>query len=109
MAEAIDYFCHHARRHLVGLTASLGGLDRLVFTGGIGANSPEIRSRICDNLDYLGLDLSAERNADQNGCVSADDSSVLIEAIKTDEETVIARHSRDLLVGYSDTKVHTNA
>ena len=109
VAEAIDYFCHHARRHLVGLTASLGGLDRLVFTGGIGANSPEIRSRICDNLDYLGLDLSAERNADQNGCVSADDSSVLIEAIKTDEETVIARHSRDLLVGYSDTKVHTNA
>ena len=109
VAEAIDYFCHHARRHLSGLTASLGGLDRLVFTGGIGANSPEIRRRICDNLGYLGIDLSAERNDDQNGCVSADNSPVLIEAIKTDEEMVIARHSRDLLVGYSSTKVHANA
>lgn len=109
VAEAIDYFCHHARRHLAGLTAPLGGVDRLVFTGGIGANSPEIRRRICDGLDYLGLTLNPERNTNQSERISADNGSVLIEAITTDEEIVIARHSRNLLVEYSDTKVRTNA
>lgn len=96
-AEAVAFFCHHARRHLAGLTAALGGLDRLVFTGGIGANSSEIRARICDGLGYLGLVLDAERNAGRERVVSADDSPVLIEAFKTDEELVIARHARDLL------------
>tara|TARA_R110000868_G_scaffold39683_23_gene138015 strand:- start:1084 stop:2304 length:1221 start_codon:yes stop_codon:yes gene_type:complete len=96
-AEAIDFFCHHARRHLAGLTAALGGLDRLVFTGGIGANSPEIRARICDGLDYLGLALDAGRNVAQQRVVSADGSPVLIEAFKTDEELVIARHAQNLL------------
>nr|WP_306268728.1 acetate/propionate family kinase [Pararhizobium sp. IMCC3301] len=96
-AEAIDFYCHHARRHLAGLTAALGGLDRLVLTGGIGANSPEIRGRICDGMDYLGLALDADRNNAQQRVVSADDSPVLIEAFKTDEELVIARHAQNLL------------
>ncbi len=109
VVEAIDFFCHHARRHLAGLTAALGGLDRLVFTGGIGFNSPDIRHRICDGFEYLGINLCLERNADQNGCVSADNSPVLIEATKTDEEIVIARHLKNLLTGYPDTKVHAIA
>lgn len=96
-AEAIEFFCHHSRRHLAGLTAALGGLDRLVFTGGIGANSPEIRARICEGLGYLGLALDADRNAGQQRVVSADGCPVVIEAFKTDEELVIARHARDLL------------
>ena len=96
-AEAVDFFCHHARRHLAGLTASLGGLDRLVFTGGIGANSAEIRNRICERLTYLGLALDDGRNAGHGRVVSKDGSPVLIEAFKTDEELVIARHARDLL------------
>lgn len=96
-AEAIAFFCHHARRHLAGLTTPLGGLDRLVFTGGIGANSPEIRARICDGLGYLGLLLDAGRNAGRERVVSADDSPVLIEALRTDEELVIARHACNLL------------
>lgn len=97
VGEAIDYFCHHARRHLAGLTASLGGIDWLIFTGGIGANSPEIRARICRGLSYLGLEIDADRNAAGERVVSADASAVLIEAFKTDEELVIARHVRDLL------------
>lgn len=107
-AEAIEFFCHHARRHLAGLTAALGGLDRLVFTGGIGANSPEIRARICDGLGYLGLALDAGRNVDHQHVVSADGSPVLIEAFRTDEELVIARHARDLL-GASSTIEKTQA
>lgn len=96
-AEAIDFFCHHACRHLAGLTPALGGLDRLVFTGGIGANSSEIRARICERLDYLGLTLDADRNAGQQRIVSTDGSTVLIEAFKTDEELVIARHTQNIL------------
>ena len=107
-AEAIEFFCHHARRHLAGLTAALGGLDRLVFTGGIGANSPEIRARICDGLGYLGLALDAGRNAGHERVVSSDGSPVLVEAFKTDEELVIARHARDLL-GASSTIEKTHA
>lgn len=103
-AEAIEFFCHHSRRHLAGLTAALGGLDRLVFTGGIGANSPEIRARICEGLGYLGLALDADRNAGQERVVSADCSPLLIEAFKTDEEVVIARHARDLLGASSSVK-----
>ena len=96
-AEAIDFFCHHARRHLAGLTAALGGLDRLVLTGGIGANSPVIRARVCEGLGYLGLTLDAGRNERQERVVSAEDSAVLIETFKTDEELVVARQTRGLL------------
>ncbi len=96
-AEAIDFFCHHARRHLAGLTASLGGLDRLVFTGGIGANSSEIRARICDGLDYLGLTLDADRNAGGERVISAEGRSIVVEAFETDEELVIARNAKNLL------------
>ncbi|MEQ9145603.1 MAG: acetate/propionate family kinase [Parvibaculaceae bacterium] len=96
-AEAVAFFCHHARRHLAGLTAALGGLDRLVFTGGIGANSPEIRTRICEGLDYLGIALDAKRNAAQERIISADGGAVLVEAFKTDEELIIARHARNML------------
>ncbi|MCF3628605.1 acetate/propionate family kinase [Thalassospiraceae bacterium LMO-SO8] len=96
-AEAIEFFCHHARRHLAAQTASLGGLDRLVFTGGIGANSPEIRARICDGLSYLGVEIDPDRNAQNLPVVSTDRSRVPIDAFDTDEESVIARHVRTVL------------
>lgn len=108
VADAIDYFCHHARRHLAGLTASLGGLDRLIFTGGIGANSPEIRTRICTGLDYLGIGLHSERNAANECVLSEDDNSVLVEAVATDEELVMARHARDILVAVEPQRVRVN-
>ena len=95
--EAIDYFCHHARRHLAGLTASLAGVDRVIFTGGIGANSPEIRARICEGLGYLGLAVDGARNAAQERVISAPTSQVRIETFPTDEELMIARHTSNVL------------
>lgn len=90
--EAIEYYAYQARRHLAALTASLGGLDRLVFTGGIGANAAAIRAKVCDGLQYLGVTLDAGRNANGDRLVSADDSRVAVEAFATDEELMIARH-----------------
>jgi len=90
--EAVDYFCYQAAKHLAALTVSLGGLDRLVFTGGIGARSPEIRARICARLAYLGVDLAVDRNTGGDTIISKPAGSVIIEAFETDEELVIARH-----------------
>lgn len=96
-AEAVGFFCYQARRHLAALTASLGGLDLLVFTGGIGANSPEIRARICDGLGYLGIVLDETRNAAGERTISGYGSDVVIEAFATDEEFMIARHVQGIL------------
>ena len=96
-AEAVELFCYQVRRHLAALTATLGGLDRLVFTAGIGANAPVIRAKICSNLGYLGIELDAGRNTSGNRVISADGSRVTVEAFPTDEELMIARHVRRLL------------
>ncbi len=96
-AEAIEFFCYQARTHLAALTASLGGLDRLVFTGGIGANAPEIRARICEGLAYLGIVLDETRNAAGERTISSYGSDVVVEAFATDEELMIARHVRHVL------------
>lgn len=93
VAEAIDYFCARARAYIGSLAATLGGVDRLVFTGGIGANSPEIRVRICEELAFLGVDLDPARNRAGRGQISRDRGRVAIEAIPTDEEVMIARHT----------------
>ncbi|MCK5745723.1 MAG: hypothetical protein KAH44_05885, partial [Oricola sp.] len=73
------------------------GLDRLLFTGGIGANSPEIRAQICEGLSYLGIDIDDHRNFAQESVISKVESPVRIEAVKTDEELAIARHTQGLL------------
>lgn len=95
--EAVEVFCYQARRHLAALTASIGGLDRLVFTGGIGANAPAIRTKTCEGLAYLGIGLDAERNASNDRVISPDASSVIVEAFATDEELMIARQVRQVL------------
>ncbi len=94
---AVEFFCYQARRHLAALTAALGGLDRAVFTGGIGANAPAVRAKICAGLAYLGIVLDAERNAGGARTISAKVGRVRVEAFPTDEELMIARHVRDLL------------
>ena len=95
--EAIDFFCYQARRHLAALTAALGGLDRLVFTGGIGANAPAVRAKVCTGLEYLGIVFDDERNTNGARLISADASRVAIEAFPTDEELMIARHVQQVL------------
>lgn len=97
--EAIDLFCYRARQHLAALTAASGGLDRLVFTGGIGANAPEIRERICEGLAYLGIDLDSKANRAGTGLVSAAEASVAVQVLRSDEERMIARHVQRLAAG----------
>jgi acetate kinase len=96
-AEAVELFCYQACRHLAALTATLGGLDRLVFTAGIGANAPIIRTKICSHLEYLGIKLEAGRNTSNSQIISADGSRVTVEAFPTDEELMIARHAHRLM------------
>jgi len=90
--EAVDYFCYQAAKHLAALTVPLGGLDRLVFTGGIGAHSAEIRARIGTQVEHLGVDIDPVRNAGGEAIISNSTGGVIVEAFKTDEELVIAGH-----------------
>jgi len=98
-SEAIGYYCYHARRHLGALAAVLGGLDRLVFTGGIGANAPAIRARICDGFEFLGLVLDPERNARGERSIASARSAVAVEAFATDEERMVALHVHARIAG----------
>ncbi|WP_424969677.1 acetate/propionate family kinase [Dinoroseobacter sp. S76] len=88
-AEAIDYYVFRIRRELGAMSAVLGGLDGLVFCGGIGEHAAEIRARVVDGMGYLGLTLDAEANSRDAGRISAGPVPVLV--IPTDEERVIAR------------------
>ncbi|MCI4318009.1 MAG: acetate/propionate family kinase, partial [Thermoplasmata archaeon] len=91
--EAIDLFCYQAQKHLCSLTTALGGLDMIVFTGGVGENSPLIRQRICDGLTHLGVRLDARRNLRGPGAISRRGSPVAVVIVPSDEEGVIARHT----------------
>jgi acetate kinase len=97
---AVDYFVYRAAKEIGALMASLGGLDGLVFTAGIGENSPEIRRRICQACTWLGVKLDAEAN--ENHClrISVPQSEVSVWVIPTNEELMIARHT-GLLLGLS--------
>ena len=95
--EAVDLYVHRAARETAALATSLGGLDGLVFTGGVGENLPQIRALICARLSWLGVRLDAAANAGGAGRLSAADSAVAIWVIPTDEEVVIARQTAALL------------
>ena len=98
-ALAVELFVYRAVRETGGLVAVTGGLDGLVFTGGIGEHAPEIRARICRRLGWLGLALDEAANARGDPLISAPDSRVAVHVIATDEERMIARHTRALLAG----------
>lgn len=96
-AQAVDLFCYTARKHLGALIAVLGGVDTLVFTGGIGEHAPEIRERILAGLDDLGLVLDRHANAAQMAEIGSQYSRVRIRVIPTDEDWIIAKHAAALL------------
>jgi acetate kinase len=77
--------------------AALGGLDTLVFAGGIGENCPAIRAHICDGLNFLGIELDEARNAENTAVISAENGRVAVRIIRTDEELMIARSVRLVL------------
>jgi len=95
--EAVALFVYRILRELGSLAAALGGLDALVFTGGIGEHSPEIRARVCEQAEWLGLALDAAANAAGGPRISRGDSRVSIWIFSTDEELVVARHTRALM------------
>lgn len=88
--EAIDLFCYQAARQLSGLIPTIGGLDILVFTAGIGQHAPLIRKKICEKLDWLGVELDLEQNDANEICISTKDSKIDAYVIPTDEEKIIA-------------------
>ena len=90
-AEAVALFCYQAKKWIGSFAAALGGLDTLVFAGGIGENAPLIRERICDGLDFLGIELHRKRNVQNALLISTDGSGVKVRVIRTDEELMIAR------------------
>ena len=90
-AEAIALFCYQARKWIGAYAAALGGLDTLVFAGGIGENLPVIRERICEELGFLGVNLNRKRNAENSPLISSNTGRVQVRVIRTDEELMIAR------------------
>ncbi len=90
-AEAVAIFCYQAKKWIGSFAAALGGLDTLVFAGGIGENCPIIRSRICEGLGLLGIELEKKRNTANASVISADNGSTSVRVIHTDEELMIAK------------------
>jgi acetate kinase len=90
-AEAVALFCYQAKKWIGSYAAVLGGLDTLVFAGGIGENAPLVRARICDGLGFLGIELNETRNAKSAPLISPDAGRVAVRVIRTDEELMIAR------------------
>jgi acetate kinase len=107
-AEAAALFCYQAKKWIGTYAAALGGLDTLVFAGGIGENAPVVRQRICEGLGFLGIEVDESRNAESAGVISTHASLATVRVIETDEELMIARSvCRILNVGRQDTRNKT--
>jgi acetate kinase len=96
-AEAVALFCYQVKKWIGAFAAALGGLDTLVFAGGIGEKAPAVRARICEGLGFLGIELEKKRNAANEGVISTATGSVAVRVIHTDEELMIARTVCDVL------------
>jgi len=91
-ADAVELFCYRAKKYLGAYAAVLGGLDVLVFTGGIGEHAPIVREGICSGLEFLGICLDSSRNEANATLISSSDSRVNVRVIQTDEDRMIVRH-----------------
>jgi acetate kinase len=99
---AIEVFSYRARKYIGAFLACMGGADAIVFTGGIGENSPDVRARICEGMEWAGLKIDADKNQQtvaREGLISTDDSKLLAYAIPTDEELLIARDTVRVILG----------
>lgn len=99
---AIEVFCYRARKYIGAYLAAMSGADAVVFTGGIGENSPDIRARICAGMEWAGLRLDPAKNDEtvgREGKISAEDSPLLAYAVPTDEELLIARDTVGVIMG----------
>jgi acetate kinase len=96
-AEAVALFCYQVKKWIGAFAAALGGLDTLVFAGGIGENAPAVRERTCDDLGFLGIQLDQQRNAKNAPLISSGAGPVRVRVIRTDEQLVIARSASRVL------------
>jgi acetate kinase len=99
---AVEIFCYRARKYIGAFLAAMGGADAIVFTGGIGENSPEVRAQICQGMEWVGLHLDAAKNQEtvgREGKICTEDSKLLAYAIPTDEELLIARDTVRVILG----------
>jgi acetate kinase len=90
-AEAVALFCYQVKKWIGAFAAALGGLDTLIFAGGIGENAPKVRARICEGLGFLGIKLDETRNAESAPLISLDTGRVSVRVMHTDEEWMIAK------------------
>jgi acetate kinase len=107
----MDLFCYRARKYLGAYLAALGGAKAIVFSGGIGENAPLIRARICEGMQWCGLELDPERNAmvvGCEGCISTPDARIHAYVIPSDEEVLIARETASLIQGQYQNKNATS-
>ena len=93
-AQAIDYFVFRCQREVGAMAAAMGGIDALVFCGGIGENSSLVRRRICERLGWMGIELDHHRNADNAQVISTDLARTTVMVVPTNEELVLARAAR---------------
>ena len=98
VAEAVTLFTYQARKFLGALSAAMGGVDRVIFTGGIGEHAASVRGMICSGLEHLGILLDVDLNAAHESRISTASSRVLVQVLPTDEEGVIAAYTRQVLV-----------
>jgi len=98
--EAITMFCYQAKKQMSALAAAAGGLDIIVFTGGIGENAPRIRQLICSKLEFMGIQLDDKLNEQQAEVISAPESKVQVTVIPANEEMMIAKHVKEYLLQY---------
>src|SRR5262245_24321643 len=96
-AEAVELFCYVLRKHIGAFAAVLGGIDTLVFTGGIGERAAPVRAATCRGREHLGIRIDRERNARHDPIVSAPGSACTVRTVRTDEDLMIAHHTRALL------------
>jgi acetate kinase len=95
--EAIEVFCYQTKKWIGSYSAALGGLDTLVFSGGIGENVPAIRQRICEGLEFFGIEIDENLNRTNEGLISKETSWVNVRVIHTDEEFMIAQQASQIL------------
>ncbi len=92
-ADAINLFCYQAKKYLGAMASVLEGVGTIIFTGGIGENSPEIRKRICSGMEFLGIQLDLSKNETNSSIISIAETPTTVRVIKTNEELMIARHT----------------
>ncbi len=96
-AMAIEMFCYQIRKSVGALAAALGGLDMLIFTGGVGEHAAAVRAEVCDGLAYLGLTIDPRRNESNEDTITTDDSRCRVRVIPTNENLMVARHTARLV------------